>query len=93
MAKLKGKNSERLSLEQKDKMQVTLDKMTERRETDSIALREILAKKLVDLNNELIKGQTLIKDHLKRIDDLKIQVHRIEGAIALINELIVDKSE
>jgi len=89
--KLKGKNSENLKVEQKQKMQVTLDNMTERREKDSVALREILAQKLIDLNNELLKGQNLVKDHQKRIEELKIQVNRIEGAIALINDLLVEK--
>jgi len=82
---LKGKNLEKISESKKEKMQQTLNRMNKTRQ-ENIAKNFITAK-LTELISELTKGKELITDHLKRVEDLKIQTYRIEGAITVLKEL------
>ncbi len=79
--KLKGQNVKRLGKAQKAKMEKTLKRMEKTRQIDSDNLRDLIKQKLNWAIQEKVKG-------LKQINNLKIQVARLEGIIFFINDLI-----
>ena len=84
--KLKGKNAKRIPKEKKKKMKVTLKAMQKNRQYDSDMLRDLIAKKLEWAKIEQKKG-------LKLIEDTKVQLHRVDGIILFINDLITPQEE
>lgn len=95
--KLKGKLSNKLKSEQKEKMENTLKRMDAVREQDNVTLRNILVSKLAHYKEELKKAQSYIEDFENKIENMKNTKIKLEGAIIAINEIlnndIKDKSE
>ncbi len=91
--KLKGKYSEKLNNCKKEIMQKTLDKMTMAREQDTVVLRDIIKNKILWIIQEKVKGENLILEHKQRIEDLSIQIYRLEGALSILNEIVKPKEE
>jgi len=86
--KLKGVNVNRLPKNKKDKMEKTLAKMDKIREDDNILLRDLLQTKLKFAVAERAKGLQAIEIHRNKIDLLKEQVLKLEGAIITIQGIL-----
>ena len=93
MAKLKGKNSERIKSEQKEKMQTTLNTMIDNREKDSVRLRDLAEAKLKWAQQEREKRVENIKKLNENIKQLQLQVVKLDGVILAYEELLQSKEE
>lgn len=85
-SKLRGKNSNKIPENKKEKMEKTIEKMQEIRKEDSVYLRDLLNQKLTWAIEEKQKAQT-------NIEKLKIQAHRLEGAIIFIKDILSEREE
>ena len=83
--KLKGVNSKKLKPDQKKKMEATLKVMQENREKDGCWLRTKIEAKLDWAKAEREKGINAIKN-------LQKQVLQLNGAITVLQELLVVKN-
>ena len=91
--KLKGKLVEKLKPEVKAKMTKTLERMTQIRESDTIRLRQQITEKLKWLVEERQKGILAQKQHTQQIVDLDKQLLQIEGAILVLESLVLDNKK
>lgn len=87
--KLKGKNSERIREDKKEKMQATLNKMQENRNQDNVYLRDVIKKKLEWAAQEKEKGEKFITQLELKIKETKEKVTRLEGILIVLDELKV----
>lgn len=84
--KLKGMFSKRIKEKDKKKKLATLKRMEATREKDSQNLRDLIKGKLVWAMNEKQKG-------LKVIRETQVQVHRLDGIIIFIQDILNPKKE
>jgi len=85
-SKIRGKKSKRIPKEKSEKMEKTIEKMQKMRQEDSVYLRDLLNQKLTWAISEKQKAQT-------NIEKLKIQAHRLEGAIIFIKDVLAEREE
>ncbi len=88
--KLRGKILEKLSKKKKAKMQKTLDTMQKVREDDSRNLRDLANAKLKWAKVEREKGIKAIEMFKTNINQLSQKVLKLNGAIAVLEELVVE---
>ena len=79
--KLKGRNAKNLKPKQRNKMNQTLKRMENTRKEDDKCLRDILNNRLMWAVSEKQKG-------LKKLEDTKAQILRLEGIIIIINDIL-----
>jgi len=79
--KLKGKQSQKLKKTKKKKMKKTLKRMEKTRKLDSDRLRKLIVAKL-----EWAKTER--KNKLNKIKEIQRQLHRVEGILLFINDLL-----
>lgn len=84
--KLKGNNTKRIPKSKKIKMQKTLDRMAKTRENDTKNLRTAIEAKLKWAEMEKVKG-------LKIIENIRNQVIKLSGSIAVLKELLEGQKE
>jgi hypothetical protein len=89
--KLKGSNANRLKPELKEKMEKTLKRMEKTREVREMQLQDKINEKLLWLKEQEKLGAETIQKLTKQIEGIQVQVHRIQGAIVVLNDL--NKSE
>lgn len=51
-------------------------------------MNELIKKRLEDLKTEKMKGTQLLAERQKQMDDLKLTLMRIEGAIEVLEEML-----
>jgi len=91
--KIKGKLSESLSEERREKMKKTLERMELVRKEDNINLRKLIQEKLKFCEEEKIKGLNIIKELIKQIENIQNQVKNLDGAITALKDILGIKSE
>jgi len=77
----------------KEKKEKTLETMKKTRVIDSNCLRDLITDKLKWAKEEKEKGLNAIKSYQAKIDELKIQIHRLDGVIIFVNNLLAPKEE
>ena len=77
----------------KEKKEKTLETMKNNRMVDSNCLRDLITDKLKWAKEEKEKGLNAIKSYQAKIDELKIQIHRLDGVIIFVNNLLAPKEE
>lgn len=88
---LKGQNASRIKPEQKEKMEATLKTMQENREEDSRNLRDVAESKLKWAENEREKRVKNIENLQKQLQQLQLQIVKLDGVILAYNELLGKK--
>jgi len=84
---LKGKTVEKMPPIKKAAAKKTLKTMTKVRKNDDQYLREVTKNKLEYYEAEKKKGLTMIAQHENAIANLKNQVAKLDGAIAVLQEI------
>jgi len=79
--KLKGRNATRIPAKKKKKMQKTLDKMQKTRKEDSLNMRDVVEGKLKWALEERKRG-------LFTNEKIRIQIHKLDGIITVLEELL-----
>lgn len=83
---LKGNNLKKIPKAKKEKMKATLKRMTKIREKDNRNLRDLINIKLTWAINEKQKG-------LNQLENLKVQIYKLEGIILGMKDLLEPKKE
>ena len=91
MAKQKSKKLTKKQI--KEKQVKTLAKMKKNREIDSNCLRDLITKKFEWAQVERKKGLDMIKNHQDQINEIKKQIHRLDGMLIFIKTLLALKEE
>lgn len=85
--KIKGINADKLKPEVKERMEKTLRRMEKTREVREMQLQDKINEKLLWLKDQEKLGQETIQKLTKQIEGIQTQVHRIQGAIVVLNDL------
>ena len=79
--KLQGTNSKKIPKEKKEKMDKTLEDMTDVRNTDNVRLRLIIQKQIDYLNEQHANAIKVINTLNKQLKDVTEKAIKIEGAL------------
>jgi len=90
---LKGQNASRIKPKKKEKMQATLKTMQETREADARNLRDIAEAKLKWAENEREKRIKNIESLQKNLQQLQLQIVKLDGVILAYEELLGKKEQ
>jgi len=88
--KLKGKNSNKIKSE---KVKKTLERMETVRKEDNLNLRKVLNDKLEWAIEEKKKGLASVEMLVIKINELKIQCIKLDGAIVAMQDILKIKKE
>lgn len=91
--KLKGKNSKKIPVSKKEKMEKTLKRMEDARKKDTNNLRvqiNVKKKYLVEQKEKAIKAIDMYKEKIIELEEMGL---KIEGALVTLRELVPDDTD
>lgn len=91
--KLKGKATEKLKSDKKEKMEKTLKRMDVVREIDNVNIRDLITKKLSEYAKEREKADQYIIKFKGQVQQLEAQKLKIDGALISLNEVLKESSK